>query len=117
MNVRKTVALLSLAVFVAAPTTLKAADTDKKEDPATGMIVADHLNIVKANCMMCHSAKVFTQIRLDRENWVKVIRAMQEKNGLWPLGEMESKILDYLEQNYGLTEEYHNPKIRRPLLD
>ena len=58
----------------------------------------------------------FTQIRLDRKNWEKIIRLMQEKNGLWPLGTMESKILDYLEKNY-TTDEHHNPKIRRPLLD
>ena len=58
-----------------------------------------------------------TQIRLDRKNWEKIIRLMQEKNGLWPLGQMEPKILDYLEKNYGLTDEHHNPKIRRPLLD
>ena len=42
---------------------------------------------------------------------------MQEKNGLWPLGDMEVKILDYLETNYGLPKEARNPKIRRPLVD
>jgi hypothetical protein len=88
---------------------------EPKKDPETGLFIAEHWELVTANCMGCHSTKGFTQIRLDRKNWQKIIRTMQEKNGLWPLGEMESKVLDYLEKNYGLPKEARNPKIRRPL--
>lgn len=84
-------------------------------DPETGLIMADNWNLVKTHCMLCHSTKGFTQVRMDRKNWEKIIRQMQEKNGLWQLGTLEPKILDYLEGNYGLPEQPHNSKIRRPL--
>jgi hypothetical protein len=90
---------------------------DNKTDPATGLAIAENWNLVATHCMLCHSTKGFTAVRLDRKNWEKIIRLMQEKNGLWQLGDIEPKILDYLETNYGLSKENYNPKIRRPLLD
>ena len=90
---------------------------ETKTDPSTGLIIADNWKLVATHCMLCHSTKGFTAVRLDRKNWEKIIRMMQEKNGLWQLGDIEPKILDYLEKNYGLSEENYNPKIRRPLLD
>ncbi|MDA1068113.1 MAG: hypothetical protein O3C43_16615 [Verrucomicrobia bacterium] len=90
---------------------------ETKTDPATGLIIADNWKLVATHCMLCHSTKGFTAVRLDRNNWEKIIRMMQEKNGLWQLGDIEPKILDYLETNYGLSKENYNPKIRRPLLD
>lgn len=111
--------LVGLSAFVVSAAALVAADEEieTKTDPASGMVIDENWELVRANCIVCHSTKGFTQIRLDRNNWEKIIRLMQEKNGLWPLGEMEPKILEYLEKNYGLTDEHHNPKIRRPLLD
>lgn len=120
MKMRKlAIGLVGSLAFVAIAATLVAADeeAEKKTDPVSGMVIDEHWDLVRANCIVCHSTKGFTQIRLDRNNWVKIVKTMQEKNGLWPLGEMEPKILDYLEKNYGLTDEHHNPKIRRPLLD
>ncbi len=120
MNTRKfTIGLIGFLAFIASAATLVAAEeeAEKKTDPVSGMVIDEHWDLVRANCIVCHSTKGFTQIRLDRNNWVKIVKTMQEKNGLWPLGEMEPKILDYLEKNYGLTDEHHNPKIRRPLLD
>ena len=88
---------------------------DPKVDPETGLIMTENWNLVKTHCMLCHSTKGFTQVRMDRKNWEKIIRQMQEKNGLWQLGIVEPKILDYLEENYGLPKQPHNSKIRRPL--
>lgn len=96
---------------------LSATAAEPEKDPTTGLIKAKDWELVTANCMACHSTKGFTQVRLDRKGWEKTIRSMQEKNGLWPLGDMEVKILDYLETNYGLPKEARNPKIRRPLVD
>ena len=112
-NLRKLISkglILVMGVFSAT-----AAEPEK--DPTTGLIKAKDWELVTANCMACHSTKGFTQVRLDRKGWEKTIRIMQEKNGLWPLGEMEVKVLDYLETNYGLPKEARNPKIRRPLVD
>ena len=115
MKTRNLYKLIGLVALFASVATVEAEEVEK--DPLSGMIIAENWNLVKANCVVYHSTKGFTQIRLDRKNWEKIIKLMQEKNGLWPLGEMEPKILDYLEENYGLSDEHHNPKIRRPLLD
>lgn len=56
--------------------------------------------IVQAHCTGCHSAALITQNRLTRQGWLDTIRWMQEKQGLWPLGEQETQILDYLEKYY-----------------
>jgi hypothetical protein len=69
-------------------------------DPITGFVIAEHYEIVRAHCVACHSAKLVTQNRMTRENWLTTIRWMQKSQGLWPLGAQEPKILDYLESNY-----------------
>ena len=69
-------------------------------DPITGFVIAEHYEIVRAHCTACHSAKLVTQNRMTRENWLTTIRWMQRSQGLWPLGAQEQKILDYLETHY-----------------
>jgi hypothetical protein len=73
-------------------------------DPITGFVIGEHYEIVRAHCTACHSAKLVTQNRMSRENWLATIRWMQKSQGLWPLGIQESKILDYLENNYSPIE-------------
>jgi hypothetical protein len=59
---------------------------------------------VKTQCTVCHSAQIIMQNRSDREGWLAMIRWMQETQGLWPLGDAEPVILDYLANNYGPIE-------------
>lgn len=67
---------------------------------ATGLIVDDGFEQVKASCTACHSSKLITQNKADREGWKKMIRWMQETQNLWDLGPNEDIILDYLAKNY-----------------
>jgi len=67
---------------------------------ATGLIDDQGLNHVIAHCTGCHSAKLVTQNRFNREGWIRVIRWMQETQNLWDLGESEALIVDYLSKNY-----------------
>jgi hypothetical protein len=69
-------------------------------DSITGFVIGEHYEIVRAHCTACHSAKLVTQNRMTRENWLETIRWMQKSQGLWPLGAQEQKILDYLESHY-----------------
>jgi hypothetical protein len=69
-------------------------------DPITGFVIGENYEIVRAHCTACHSAKLVTQNRMTRENWLETIRWMQKSQGLWPLGAQEQKILDYLESHY-----------------
>jgi hypothetical protein len=73
----------------------------REVDPDTGLVIAPGYEQVRAQCTICHSARLVTQNRANRAGWLQMIRWMQESQGLWPLGDAEPLILDYLEQNYG----------------
>lgn len=60
----------------------------------------DGMALVAAQCGVCHSLALVAQNRADREGWTELIRWMQAKHGLWPLGEFETPILDYLSAHY-----------------
>lgn len=66
----------------------------------TGLAYAPGFDLVRANCTVCHSAKLVTQNRASREGWDQMIIWMQEKQGLWELGEKKAPILDYLSTHY-----------------
>lgn len=66
----------------------------------TGFVVDDNWQVVVATCTACHSAKLVTQNRADRDGWTKMIRWMQKTQKLWDLGDNEALILDYLAKNY-----------------
>lgn len=78
--------------------------SELRQDSATGLVVADGIQLVKANCMNCHSPKLITQARATRDGWEGMIRWMQEKHRLWDLGEQETAILDYLATHYAPDE-------------
>ena len=79
----------------------KTPDSGQVLDPATGLIVAEDWEIVRANCTSCHSAKLVTQQRGTAEQWLAMIRWMQAKQNLWPFDEnTESRIIAYLADNY-----------------
>jgi hypothetical protein len=70
-------------------------------DARTGLVLAPGFEVVSTQCTVCHSAKLISQNRADREGWLAMIRWMQETQGLWPLGDNESRIVEYLAANYG----------------
>ena len=72
----------------------------KPIDSETGLIIGTGFNLVKANCLGCHSGKLITQNKASRATWKEIILWMQETQNLWDLGENEPKILDYLAEHY-----------------
>jgi len=74
-------------------------------DVASGFIAEGNYLLVKQTCTACHSSKLVTQNRATREGWLEMIRWMQQTQKLWDLGENEDKILDYLAEHYGPTEQ------------
>lgn len=70
----------------------------------TGLYVDSGFVQVKANCLSCHSSKLITQNRDNREGWAHTIEWMQETQKLWDLGANESVILDYLAKHYAPEE-------------
>ncbi|UZD23995.1 hypothetical protein [Algoriphagus halophytocola] len=69
-------------------------------DAETGLVASAGLELIKANCTNCHSSALIIQNRFTREGWKEKIVWMQETQGLWPLGESEEAILDYLAEHY-----------------
>jgi hypothetical protein len=66
----------------------------------TGLVDAPGLQETVNNCTNCHSAKLVMQNRMSAERWHATIRWMQETQNLWPLGENEAIIVNYLVTNY-----------------
>ena len=79
-------------------------------DAETGLAIDEHLNLVKANCTNCHSAKMITMNRFNRAGWEEKIRWMQKTQNLWQLGDAEPKILDYLAKHYAPEEQVSRRK-------
>lgn len=77
----------------------------------TGLVDAEGLQTVITNCTTCHSSQLIIQNRMGEEQWNATIRWMQKKQGLWPLGDNQKIIVDYLVKNYPPLE-----KGRRPAL-
>lgn len=73
-------------------------------DKDSGFVVDTGIELVKAHCTACHSSALVTQNRMNRDTWLETIRWMQKKQGLWPLGDSEKVILDYLAKNYSPTK-------------
>lgn len=79
--------------------------------PQSGLVIAEGYNMVAAHCSACHSPSLITQNAMSRERWLETIRWMQDTQKLWPLGDAEPTILDYLATWYG-----PKPQSRRPPL-
>lgn len=85
-------------------------------DPKTGLAIAPGYEVVSVHCTVCHSARLVTQNRASREGWLSMIRWMQDSQGLWPLGEQEALVLDYLSDNYGPLQVGRRPPLPPHLL-
>ncbi|SEL96200.1 sulfite dehydrogenase (cytochrome) subunit SorB [Maribacter orientalis] len=77
----------------------------------TGLVEADGLQTVITNCTTCHSSKLIIQNRMGEEQWDATIRWMQKTQGLWPLGENQKVIVDYLTKNYPVLEKGRRPPL------
>lgn len=66
----------------------------------TGLVDAEGLMTVVNNCTNCHSAKLLTQNRMNKERWEATIKWMQDTQGLWNLGDNHEIIINYLVSNY-----------------
>lgn len=73
-------------------------------NPTTGLVNASGHDSVAAHCSACHSTKLISQNRMSRDTWLATIRWMQKTQNLWPLGDAEAPILDYLSTHYAPEE-------------
>ena len=69
-----------------------------------GLPETEGFDLVKGQCSGCHSLQLVAQNKLTRQGWKDLIHWMQREQNLWPLGELEKPILDYLEKNCAPTQ-------------
>ena len=72
-----------------------------EKDAASGLVKDEGWELVRNNCVACHSLRLVTSQRADRQTWLDMIRWMQRTQNLWQLDrETERRILSYLAKNY-----------------
>lgn len=75
-------------------------------DAFTGFPKTGDWELVRANCIACHSTKLITQQRGSAAQWLAMIRWMQKKQNLWQFEpEVEAKIVTWLAENYPPSED------------
>jgi len=93
--VRAALVVFLLGAFAAAG----ARETDV--DALTGFPKTGDWELVRANCIACHSAKLITQQRGTAPQWLSIIRWMQAKQNLWQFEpEIERRIVNYLAEQF-----------------
>lgn len=79
-----------------------AADEWKLPDEKSTYQEGPGADLVKANCLMCHSSEyITTQPRFTRDQWKASVTKMQAKFGAPVAPESVEPLLDYLTANYG----------------
>ena len=90
-------AIVAFVMSLAAP-----ASADEVElDPLTGLKMTGDWQVVRNNCIVCHSTRLITQQRGSAQQWLQMIRWMQAKQNLWQFdADTEARIIAYLAENY-----------------
>jgi hypothetical protein len=97
-HITRSIAVISAAGMLLANNVLA---ENTETDPATGLKIAESWELVRNNCIACHSLKLVTQQRGTATQWLTVIRWMQDKQNLWQFDpETETRIINYLAENY-----------------
>jgi len=112
MRLRRT--LFAAIAMCACPIGMAA---DVELDPLTGLKMACEWEIVRNNCIACHSPKLITQQSGSAAQWLNMIRWMQKKQNLWQFDpETEKKIIGYLAENYPPQEDRRRAPIPPDLM-
>ena len=99
MRIRQLLAKSAAACLLVASATTVSLGADTEAD--TGLAVAPGWEDIRTHCGGCHSFGLITNQRANREGWRDMIRWMQRTQNLWELPpESETRILDYLAENY-----------------
>ncbi len=112
---RRIVAVVATALLACGVAPFAAAESEV--DAYSGLIKEGDWELVRNNCIACHSGKLITQQRGSREQWLKMIRWMQATQNLWAFEPaVEAKILDYLAATYPSAEDRRRAPIPRALM-
>lgn len=89
------------AIAILAGNALAAESSAQEIDELTGLIKSGDWQLIRNNCIACHSAKLITQQSGSASQWLGLIRWMQASQNLWQFDEdTENRIIAYLTKNY-----------------
>ena len=95
-----------LAIFVAGLAIGPEIAAEPELDPFTGLKKTGDWELVRNNCVSCHSARLITQQSGTESHWLGLIRWMQAKQNLWQFEpDTEQRIIAYLAENYPPREQ------------
>lgn len=95
---RATLTLIGIAAILACG---HVSGAEPELDPATGLRMTGDWQLVRNNCVSCHSARLITQQSGTESHWLGLIRWMQRKQNLWQFDpDVENRIIAYLAENY-----------------
>ncbi|MDJ0939883.1 MAG: hypothetical protein QNJ00_08960 [Woeseiaceae bacterium] len=107
---------LAFAIMMLGLAAVASAD-DVEIDAFTGLKKTGDWEIVRNNCIACHSTKLITHQRGDADQWLDMIRWMQKKQNLWQFdAETEQRIVTYLAENYPPAEDRRRAAIPADLM-
>ena len=82
-------------------------------DAASGLVIAQGWDLVRAHCGACHSHALLTQQRGDELFWADIIARMQRDHGLWHIGTAQQETMTgYLAEHYA-PDDQANARVRR----
>ena len=91
----------SILLLIATFATSFAYSQEADVDPVSGLKMTGDWELVRNNCSACHSTRLITQQSGSAEQWLGLIRWMQETQNLWQFeAETEQRIVAYLAENY-----------------
>ena len=110
--------MLLRALLVAALAAAPAASGEEPGiDPATGLKIAPDWQLVRNNCIACHSLRLVTQQRGTAAHWLELIRWMQATQNLWQFdADTEQRIVAYLAANYPPSDDRRRAPIPKSLM-
>ena len=109
-----TIPFILVSTFVAANQEVQ--ESKIATDPQSGLVIAEGSQLVLAHCSACHSPSLIAQNAMSKDRWLETIRWMQSTQKLWPLGDAEPVILDYLATWYGPKKSSRRPPIPQHLM-
>jgi hypothetical protein len=96
---------------------LPAAAEQPEVDAFTGFPKTGDWELVRANCIACHSPKLITQQRGTADQWLSMIRWMQAKQNLWQFEpEVERRIVAWLAESFPPSEDRRRAPIPPDLM-
>ena len=108
---------LKLLIVLTVAWAFVAVAEDAELDAYTGLKMSDNWELVRNNCIACHSPKLITQQRGSAGQWLNMIRWMQAKQNLWQFDpDTEQKIINYLATNYPPQDERRRAAIPLDLM-